>query len=252
MSEAFEPRILAFLCNWCSYAGADLAGVSRFQYPPTIRVIRTMCSGRVDPLHVVEGLKSGFDGVFVFGCHIGDCHYLEGNVYTAKRMQMVEELLELSGIGRRRLHLRWVSAAEGQLFADFVTELSGVIQDLGPFSPVEKKLHLAAVEGALASARLRWLMGMDRQITEKENVYHKKLDESCFKQLLQVAAGEEYQKALILEVLRDGPQSVREIAGKSGLPVYTVSQRLSDVENSGQVEFCGYEGTTPKFMRLAA
>lgn len=167
-------------------------------------------------------------------------------------MKIVEQLLDLSGIGRDRMQLRWVSAAEGQIFADFVTELSRVIRDLGSFDPEENKLRLAAVEGALNSPRLRWLIGMDRQITEKENVYHAKLDEDYYQQLLRTAAEEEYQKALILEVLRDGPQSVREISGKSGLPVYTVSQRLSDVEKSGQAEFCGYEGTTPKFIRLAA
>jgi F420-non-reducing hydrogenase iron-sulfur subunit len=167
-------------------------------------------------------------------------------------MKIVELLLGLSGIGRDRMQLRWVSAAEGQIFANFVTELSQVVQGLGRFKPDEVKLRLAAVEGALNSPRLRWLIGMDRQITEKENVYHARLDEDTYQQLLQAAAEEEYQKALILEVLRDGPQSVREISGRSGLPVYTVSQRLSDVERAGQAEFCGYEGTTPKFIRLAA
>lgn len=252
MSDAFEPKILAFLCNWCSYAGADLAGVSRFQYPPTIRVIRTMCSGRVDPLHIVEGLKSGFDGVFVFGCHIGDCHYLEGNLYTVKRLQIVEQLLELSGIGRDRVHLRWVSAAEGQMFANNVKELSAIVSGLGAFDASEHALKLAAMEGALNSQRLRWLMGMDRQLTERENVYHNKVDEQKYAALLKSVTQEEFQKALILEVLRDGPQSVREISGKSGIGVYVVSQLLSDIERAGKIEFHGYEGTTPKFIRLAA
>lgn len=167
-------------------------------------------------------------------------------------MEIVEQLLDLSGIGRGRMRLRWVSAAEGQIFADFVTELSKLTEEMGPFDAQTAKLPLAAVEGALNSPRLRWLMGMDRQITERENVYHDKLDERTYKQLLKTATEEEYQKALILEILNEGPQSVREIAGKSGMAVYTVSQRLSDVEKSGQVEFHGYEGTTPKFIRLAA
>ncbi|MEN6440288.1 MAG: hydrogenase iron-sulfur subunit [Syntrophobacter sp.] len=252
MSQAFEPRILAFLCNWCSYAGADLAGVSRFQYPPTIRVLRTMCSGRVDPIYLTEGLKSGFDGVFIFGCHIGDCHYLEGNVYAEKRMQMVENLFDLSGIGRSRVRLRWVSAAEGQLFADYISELSGEITELGPFDPSKFALELPAVEAVFNSARFRWLTGMERQITERGNVYNKKIDESEYAQLVKSISETEYQKALILETLRTGPQSVREIAARSGLPVQTVSQRLTDVEKAGQAELHGYEGTTPKFARLAA
>ncbi len=251
MSKPFEPKVLAFLCNWCSYAGADLAGVSRFQYPPTIRVMRTMCSGRVDPTYIFEGLENGFDAVFVFGCHIGDCHYIDGNVHTAKRMQVVREMLEMSGIGKDRMHLRWVSAAEGQKFADFVSELSALIVQLGPFDAEANRLPLAAAKRAFESPRLRWLLGMDRQLTERENVYHEKIDPEKYEQLLGAAAREELEKALILETLREGSLSVRSIASKSGLPVYTVSQRLSDIEKAGQVELDRYEGTTPLFVSLA-
>ncbi len=252
MTEPFEPKILAFLCNWCSYAGADLAGVSRFQYPPTIRVLRTMCSGRVDPLHMVEGLASGFDAVLVFGCHIGDCHYLEGNYYAQNRVQVVRDLLELAGIGRDRLQLRWVSAAEGQIFADYVKELSSVIEGLGPFDAKRHALQLASVEGALTSPRLRWLMGMERQLTTVENVYHERIKEEDYTKLLESAVEVEYEKAAILEVLRAGPLSVRQIAEAASLPVYTVSKRLGDLEKSGSVDLHGYEGTTPKFVGLAA
>lgn len=167
-------------------------------------------------------------------------------------MQIVEQLMELSGIGRDRMQLRWVSAAEGQIFADFVKELSGTIAGLGPFDPAQHRLQLAAVEGALNSPRLRWIVGMDRQITERGNVYQRKIGEQQYTDLLRSVTEMEYQSALILEVLREGPLSVREIAGKSGLAVYTVSQRLSDIEKAGQAEFHGYEGTTPKFIRLAA
>ncbi len=167
-------------------------------------------------------------------------------------MHVVSRLLELAGIGRDRMQLRWVSAAEGQIFADFVKELSAVIGEKGPFDARAHQLKLAAVEGALNSPRLRWLLGMDRQLTERENVYHRKIDDKLYRQLVDQATEEEYQKSLILEILRDGPQSVREIAGKSGLQVYTVSQLLSDIEKAGKVELHGYEGTTPKFIRLAA
>lgn len=251
MTKTFEPKILAFLCNWCSYAGADLAGVSRFQYPSTIRVMRTMCSGRVDPTYILEGLENGFDSVFVFGCHIGDCHYIDGNVYTAKRMNLVKEVLHMAGIGKDRLHLRWVSAAEGQLFADSVKELSELTAELGPIDPEAAQLSLAAARRTFESPRLRWLLGMDRQLTERENVYHEKVDPAAYDQLLKEAAKEELEKALILETLKDGSLSVRSIASKSGLPVYTVSQRLSDIERAGQVDLDRYEGTTPLFVSLA-
>jgi F420-non-reducing hydrogenase iron-sulfur subunit len=167
-------------------------------------------------------------------------------------MEVVEQLMSLSGIGVDRVKLRWVSAAEGQLFANLIKELSGVMQAMGPFDLDEHKLPLAAVEGALNSPRLRWLMGMERQLIEHENVYHFKLDEANYKQVLKVAVEEEYQKALILEALNAGPQSVREIAARSGLPVYTISILLSDIEKAGQVDLHGYEGTTPRFVRLAA
>lgn len=252
MDHIFEPKILAFLCNWCSYAGADLAGVSRFQYPPNIRVIRTMCSGRVDPTHVIEGLKSGFDSVFVFGCHFGDCHYLEGNYYTARRMQLVGQMLDLAGIGKDRLQLRWVSAAEGQLFADYVTELTELTRELGPLRASRLQLPLAAVQRALNSPQLRWLLGMDRQLTEKQNVYEQRLDPVSFQELVQQCAQQEYQKALLVEALQDGPKTVRQMATATGLPVYCVSLRLNDLERSGQADLLEYEGTSPKFTIMAA
>lgn len=252
MSEAFEPKILAFLCNWCSYAGADLAGVSRFQYPPNIRVMRTMCSGRVDPTYIIEGLKSGFDAAVVFGCHIGDCHYLDGNVYASKRMEMLEDLLDLSGIGRGRTALNWVSAAEGQLFADRVTQLTQSVRSLGPFDAERFELELGALEAVLKGPRIRWLTGMDRHLTERGNVYGEKVDEEQFQTLLKQSIKDEYQKALILESLKAGPQSVREMAGKTGIPVYTVSLRLNDLEKRGLAELKGYEGSTPKFVSLAS
>ncbi len=250
MSDIFEPRILAFLCNWCSYAGADLAGVSRFQYPATIRVIRTMCSGRVDPIYILEGLRSGFDAVFVYGCHIGDCHYLEGNFHTARRLEMVKNLFELSGIGGERTQLRWVSAAEGQLFANSVSELSEIVRNLGPLDTEALSLPLSALAATLASQRLRWLLGMERQLTELHNVYNEKIDKQRYANFLSEAAVEEYQNALILESLRQGPQSVREIAEASGLPIRTISMRLGEVQKAGRAEFHSFEGCAPKFVRL--
>lgn len=132
--EGFEPNILVFCCNWCSYAGADLAGVSRFQYPPNIRVIRVMCSGRVDPSFVLKALKNGADGVLVSGCHIGDCHYISGNEYTKERFERLHTILiKQLGIDSKRVRLEWVSASEGKRFAEVITEFTNQIKELGPF-----------------------------------------------------------------------------------------------------------------------
>ena len=128
----FEPKIVAFLCNWCSYAGADLAGTSRLQYAPNVRVIRVMCSGRVEPYLVVEALQAGADGVIVLGCHPGECHYLEGNYRAVGRMTLLKRMLGQFGIEEERVRLDWVSASEGVRFASIVNQMTEAIRALGP------------------------------------------------------------------------------------------------------------------------
>ncbi|GAB4312233.1 MAG: hydrogenase iron-sulfur subunit [Promethearchaeota archaeon] len=128
----FLPKILMFCCNWCSYAGADLAGVSRFQYPASVRIVRVMCSGRIDPVFILKGFQKGADGVLVTGCHIGDCHYLTGNEYTKARMGHVAPLLHGLGIDPRRFRLEWISASEGKKFSEVVTEFTEQVKALGP------------------------------------------------------------------------------------------------------------------------
>jgi len=129
----FEPNILVFCCNWCSYAGADLAGVSRFQYPPNMRIVRVMCSGRVDPAFVIKALKEEVDGVLITGCHIGDCHYISGNEYTKERFERLHNILiKQLGINQKRVRLEWVSASEGKKFAELITEFTNEIKELGP------------------------------------------------------------------------------------------------------------------------
>jgi F420-non-reducing hydrogenase iron-sulfur subunit len=132
----FEPKIIGFLCNWCSYAGADLAGTSRIQYPATIRVIRVMCSGRVDPAFILKAFAKGADGVLIGGCHLGDCHYVSGNYKAEKRVEFIMSLLDELGIGKERLMLRWVSASEGEKFAETIREFTKTIRKLGP-SPLK-------------------------------------------------------------------------------------------------------------------
>jgi F420-non-reducing hydrogenase iron-sulfur subunit len=167
-------------------------------------------------------------------------------------MELVERLLDLSGIGRNRMALKWVSAAEGQLFADTVAQITATTQAMGPFDASRYSLQLAAIQSVLGSPRMRWLTGRDRHVTERANVYGEKINEIEYHDLATKATEEEYQKALILESLRVGPLSVREMAGRTGVPVFTVSLRLNDLERRGLAEFRGFEGSTAKFVRLAA
>ena len=130
--DAFEPRLIAFLCNWCTYTGADLAGTSRLQYPPNIRIIRLMCSGALDPVYVAKALLEGADGVLIGGCHPGDCHYQSGNYKVRRRIAILNEILDQMGLEKERVWLRWISASEGQYFADTVTEMVAAIKEMGP------------------------------------------------------------------------------------------------------------------------
>lgn len=127
-----EPRIVAFLCNWCSYTGADLAGTSRLEYSPNVRIIRVMCSGRIDPTFVLKSLREGADGVLICGCHPGDCHYSEGNHKVLRRYRMLHKLLADYGIEADRVRLEWVSASEGKRFADLVNDMTERVRALGP------------------------------------------------------------------------------------------------------------------------
>jgi F420-non-reducing hydrogenase iron-sulfur subunit len=138
-NDGFEPKIIGFLCNWCSYAGADLAGVSRIQYPPNIRIIRVMCSGRIDPAFVLEAFKDGADGVLVAGCHLpSDCHYISGNFKALRRITLLKNVLKDFGVEPERLRLEWISASEGDKFAAVVRDMVEEVKKLGP-NPLKVK-----------------------------------------------------------------------------------------------------------------
>jgi F420-non-reducing hydrogenase iron-sulfur subunit len=141
---AFEPRIIGFLCNWCSYSGADLAGVSRIQSAPNLRSVRVMCSGRVDPTFILRAFELGADGVLVAGCHPGDCHYAEGNYKTMRRVALMKVMLKANGIDPRRLRVEWISASEGDKFARTVNEMTEEMRQLGPLHPAVEPVAVAA------------------------------------------------------------------------------------------------------------
>jgi F420-non-reducing hydrogenase iron-sulfur subunit len=167
-------------------------------------------------------------------------------------MDLVRYLLEISGLGQDRLQVRWVSATEGQQFAEYVTQLTEQVRELGPLDRDKMALQIAAVSRAINNADLRWLLGMQRQLTERENVYHDRLDSAAYEEMLKSSAKEEYYRGLIYAALKSEPRTVRQIASLTGLPIYTISLRLNDLEKISLVSIMGHEGHSPKFGVLAA
>ncbi|MDI6774408.1 MAG: hydrogenase iron-sulfur subunit [Verrucomicrobiota bacterium] len=139
-SRPWEPTIVAFLCNWCSYAGADLAGISRLQYPPNARVVRVPCSGRINPLHILRALQEGADGVLVSGCHPGDCHYISGNLVARRKFALMKRFIEHIGVEPGRVQFSWMSAAEGPRFAALIKQVTDDVKQLGPATRLVKKM----------------------------------------------------------------------------------------------------------------
>jgi len=137
--DAFEPNIVAFLCNWCSYAGADLAGTSRIHYPSNVKVIRVMCTGRVNPLFVMNALQQGADGVLVSGCHPGDCHYMQGNYYARRRFTLMRRFLEYLGVDPARVRMSWVSASEGAKWKEVIEEVVEGVRAVGPMDQFKRR-----------------------------------------------------------------------------------------------------------------
>jgi coenzyme F420-reducing hydrogenase delta subunit len=252
----FEPKIIGFLCNWCSYAGADLAGVSRIQYPPNIRIIRVMCSGRVDPVIVLEMFANGADGVIVTGCHPGDCHYVEGNLYEERKIKMLEKLIALTGLELGRLRLEWVSAAEGQRFAQVVTEFTEQIKKLGPSpvsgrNPNEKILaNLQAAKNAASDFKLRVLVGRELNLTEKGNVYEEKVSQEDFDSLLDEAVEAEFVRHKIHLLTKAEPLPVKTLAKAVEMKPAAVLQQIVAMRRRNMITLDHVEGTTPFYRAL--
>ena len=254
-TTTFKPKIIGFLCNWCSYAGADLAGVSRFQYPPDVRVIRIMCSGRLDPAIIVEMFIQGADGVFIGGCHLGDCHYIKGNYYAEKRYLMTKQLLKKTGLNPDRLQLKWISAAEGQLFADTMKEVTDTITALGP-SPVAGDApnvdileKLLIIRNAAEDFRLRVLIGKGISLIDEHNVYNEQLDPGRFERLLSEAIEEEYIRSSILFFTREKPLSVTDIAKKINLSSKIILQHVVTLKDRDLLRLDHIDEDTPYYSR---
>lgn len=254
--ENFEPRIVSFLCNWCSYAGADMAGVSRFQYPTNIRVIRVMCSGRVDPIIVLESFINNMDGVMVLGCHPGDCHYITGNYYAEKRMDTLQKFFEILGVNPERLLLDWVSASEGERFANLVRDFIEKIKSFGPLRvdvPLkELQNRLVATRDAFSQQRMRWLINRERDLLESGNVFGERVNQDEFNKVKFEALTREYEKNRILNSIKSTALSVKEIAKTLALPPRDVVQNLIALEQNGLVTVSCIEGVHFKYRRLVS
>ena len=251
----FEPKILGFLCNWCSYAGADLAGVSRIQYPPNMRVIRVMCSGRVDPVFIFKALLTGIDGVFVLGCHPGDCHYLEGNYEAEKKFIMVQKFLKMVDFDKR-IRLDWVSASEGVRFGKVVTEFIESIREQGP-SPlsgenIDQELfnNLKAMENSVSSDRIRALVGRQRKITEVENEYGEKVPIDEFNAIFDEAIHDEFVRHRILLSLSTKVLSVKDLAAELKLDPSEILENMLTLKSRGEIDYQKIDGNTPLYMRI--
>ena len=252
--ENFEPKILGFLCNWCSYAGADLAGVSRFQYPTNLRVIKVMCSGRVDPTLILEAFIRGIDGIMVLGCHPGDCHYISGNYYTEGRIRTLQKFLEIIGIKPERLFLEWVSASEGERFASLIRDYTEKIKKIGPLSndlpSDELQARLTAMRDTVAQQRMRWLINRERELFEVGNIFGEKTDQNEFAKIKFEALEREYEKNRILLTISDKALSVKEIAQTIAISPREVLKNLIAMEQNGLVTISGIEGVSPKYKKL--
>ena len=248
---SFEPKILSFLCNWCAYAGADLAGISRFQYPPNTRVIRVMCSGRVDPIFIPKAFLAGYDGVMVLGCHPGDCHYLTGNIQAERKIKLTRKLLGMAGIESERLLLDWVSAGEGERFSQVVRQFIEKIHGLGPFLlHHEMRGKLQAVRASLEGEKIRWMVGKGPELLEKENVYHEHLPQEKLEELIEVTIRDELIKNRILALVESKPLPAAEISQTLSLKLNETLTYLVSLVGEGKIGFDpSEEGKVPKYTR---
>ncbi len=250
---AFEPKILSFLCNWCAYAGADLAGISRFQYPPNTRVIRVMCSGRVDPIFIPKAFLAGYDGVMVLGCHPGDCHYLTGNIQAERKIKLTRKLLNMAGLESERLLLDWVSAGEGERFSQVVRQFIEKMNQLGPF-PLNQEMRgkLQAVHASLEGEKIRWMVGKGPELMEKENVYQERVPPERLEELIEGTIREELIKNRIIQLVESKPLAATEISQTLNLKLNDTLTYLVSLVGEGKVGFDpSEEGKIPKYTRGA-
>ncbi|MBL6963625.1 MAG: hydrogenase iron-sulfur subunit [Bacteroidetes bacterium] len=239
----FQPKIIGIICNWCCYGGADLCGVSRFQYPPHIRLIRVMCSARVDMLHILRALTNGQDGIFIGGCHLCDCHYVtNGNFNAYSMVQVFRKILKHIGIYPERLRIEWVSAGEGIRFANFMNEYSSELIKMGPIGKAEGMdkatlaFKLEAVKNIIPYVKL--VITQRLHVSERtEDAYHKFFSSDEFERLFNELILDKLVKSQITLLLQKKNLSTSEIATTLGLSPSEVAKHMNDSSKQGLVRF---------------
>lgn len=239
----FQPKMIGIICNWCCYGGADLAGVSRFQYPPNIRLIRVMCSARVDLLHIIRAFSNGIDGIFLGGCHLCDCHYVtQGNFNAYSMVQVCRKILKYLGIYPERLRLEWVSAGEGIRFANFMNEYSAELVELGPLGKAEGMddrilaFKLDAVNKLIPYIKL--VLTQRFNVEEKsEKAYHEFFSSDEFDSLFKELIEDKLAISQITSLLKEKRHSNEEISEILGFNQSEVSRHVKESTRQGLIRY---------------
>jgi len=240
---SFQPKMIGIICNWCCYGGADLCGVSRFQYPPHIRLIRVMCSARVDLLHILRAFTNGADGIFVGGCHLCDCHYVtNGNFNAFSMVQVCKKILKDIGVFPERLKLEWVSAGEGIRFANFMNEYSAELTKLGPIGKAEGiddkalAIKFEAVRKIIPYIKLVLTQRLHVPVRTEE-AYHEFFTGDEFKRLYDELIADKLAISLITTSLREKSLSSGEIADSLGLSQAEIAKHITSSSKQGLVRY---------------
>ncbi len=252
--ENFEPKIIGFLCNWSAYASADLCGTFRKQHGTNIRSIRIMCTSRVDPTIVLEMFINGADGIFIAGCHPGNCHYLTGNYLAEKKIKLTKKLLDKSGIHPDRISLEWISASETEKYILTLDSFVNRIRELGPIPTSGDNPDIEILEKLYAAIhvandfRLRSLVGREYELIKEGNVYHQEVVEEDFESLIDTAIEEEMARQRILQTILDNPSSVIDISNTIDLPTQIVLGHIVTLRDRGLVALDRIEDDMPLYI----
>jgi coenzyme F420-reducing hydrogenase delta subunit len=254
MSE-YQPKIIVFLCNWCVYEDFNLPGVSKFQGEKNIRVIRVMCSGRVDPSIVLEAFIQGADGVLLAGCRFGYCRYISGNYQAERKVKLTRRVISELGIDPNRLCLEWTSPAEAGQFSTIVKNFAEQIRTSGPIgrkeclTKEELKEQLLTAQDVLQGERLRWFVGKELELVTDGNVYGEKIPQDEFDGLISEIIEVECRQKKVLRLIKGQALSALEIAQRVGLPSGRIGRDIANMERRGIISMVGVEGDAPKFQK---
>jgi coenzyme F420-reducing hydrogenase delta subunit len=249
--QEYEPRIIGFLCSWCSYSGADAAGVQREVYPSNMRPITVPCSGSVDPVMIFEALERGADGVLLVGCPMGGCHYHTGNYLAKARVSAIRQILSEAGLNPGRVEISWIGASDGKKYARLIGRFTSSIARMGRIGTemVESsdglKENLEAARFVANSERLRWLIGRGRDLEEKGDAFGEK--SKRIESVISECIKEEFLKSRILIAARDGGRSCNQIAEMLGEPADRVLASLIQLEKEGQIRQSGEKDRAPTY-----